>query len=323
MPQRRRPRKGSMGFWPRVRASRIYPVISTWPNSSETKPLGFAGYKAGMTRIMLVDTNPNSKTKGQQVMTAATVLECPPLSVFGFRCYKKRNFASISSVDVLAEKIEKNLSRKIALPKAAKTAEQMKKLDGAKIDYVSLLCHTNPNFKKKPEIFEMRLGGPADKQIEHAKQLLGKQFSISDVFKEGEFVDVSAVTKGKGFEGPVVRHGVKIMRPKAQQMQRHTGSLGQTEPGKVRHTVPQSGQHGFHTRTELNKKILKIAEGKDFTPKGGFVSYGNAVGTSILIEGSVPGHKKRLIRLRVPVRAPKTKLPVERKAISLTSQQGV
>ncbi|RLI21750.1 50S ribosomal protein L3, partial [Candidatus Bathyarchaeota archaeon] len=59
------------------------------------------------------------------------------------------------------------------------------------------------------------------------------------------------------------------------------------------------------------------------TPKGGFVRYGIVKGPYILIEGSVPGPKKRLIRLRYPARPPKTEITtIQVTAISLESQQG-
>jgi large subunit ribosomal protein L3 len=96
--------------------------------------------------------------------------------------------------------------------------------------------------------------------------------------------------------------------------------LGQNEPGKVRWTVPQSGQLGFQTRTEFNKKILKILDGLKM--KGGFINYGNVSGKCALIEGSVPGSNKRLIRLRFSLR-PKKVYPVDVKYISMESKQGV
>jgi large subunit ribosomal protein L3 len=64
---------------------------------------------------------------------------------------------------------------------------------------------------------------------------------------------------------------------------------------------------GYHQRTEYNKRILKIGvDGKEVTPKGGFVRYGEVKGTYLLVDGSLPGPVKRLVRLRAPVR-PRTK----------------
>jgi large subunit ribosomal protein L3 len=324
MPNMRRPVRGSHGYWPRTRASRIYPAITSWPAVADVKPLGFAGWKAGMSHAMLIETNPNSRTKGQPISTPVTVIECPPLTVFGYRVYSRSGAFSSSSVDVLAEKLSTNLGRKIPLPKAAKTAAQVAKLEKVKnISCVRLLAHTQPVFKKRPEIFELAIGGASEKQLEYAKSVLGKEIKSSDIFKPGDYVDAIAVTKGKGFQGPVKRFGIKIFRRKAQQMQRHTGSLGTTEPGKVRHTVPQAGQLGFFTRTDLNKRVVKIGSGTDVNPSGDWLRYGKVRGDYIILAGSVPGPTKRLIRLRTAMRPPRARNPVYIKSISTASMQGV
>jgi large subunit ribosomal protein L3 len=164
--------------------------------------------------------------------------------------------------------------------------------------------------KKTPEIFELEVGGKDVKEkFEFAKQLLGKEIKASDVFKQGEYVDAIAVTKGKGTAGPVKRFGVFVQSRHAKEKRRHVGTLGQEEPGKVRYTVPMAGQLGFQTRTELNKRILAMGEkGEEVTPKSGFKGYGVIKGNYMLIEGSVPGPKKRLIRLRTAIRPLKVKM---------------
>jgi large subunit ribosomal protein L3 len=80
---------------------------------------------------------------------------------------------------------------------------------------------------------------------------------------------------------------------------------------------------GFQVRTTFNLKILKIGDGKEVTPNGGFVNYGNVNGDSIIVEGSVSGPKKRLVRFRKAIRSHKKVYPVDVKEISLKSQQGV
>ncbi len=319
MPQERRPLRGSRGFYPKKRAKRIYPTLKYAPERAvqekEAKPLGFAGYKAGMTHALVTDTNPNSKTRGMEIVKTVSVLECPPLTVFGFRCYN----GGRTLTDIFSESFDKNLERKVKI-KAKKPGFDSIIIE--KVTAVRLLCHTNPPFKKKPEVFEIHLAGPAGKQVEYAKQLLGKRISAKDILKAGDYLDVSAVTKGKGFAGPVKRFGIRIHGRKARQMQRHVGSLGPREPGKIRPTVPAAGQLGFQTRTELNKRILKIAEPKDIAIKGGFINYGLPKNECLIIEGSVPGPKKRLIMLRPSIRPPKTRHPVEIKYISLESKQG-
>jgi len=316
MPYRKRPTRGSKAFYPKKRARRIYPRVNSWLKLKEAKLLGFSGYKVGMTHVMVTDTNPNSKTKGQMISRPVTVLECPPISVLGFRCYKKNK----TSFDVFSESFSKNLSRKIKISKTPKKIdEQINKLP-KEISRVNLICHTNPFFKKKPEIFEIALGGNIEEQLKYSKEFLGKEIKISEVFKDGDLIDVTAVTKGQGFQGPVKRFGVTIHGRKSQQMERHVGSLGQNVPGKVRWTVPQAGQLGFQTRTEFNKRIIKILDGLKI--KGGFVNYGDVSGDCVLLEGSVPGSKKRLIRLRFAIRPKKSFLP-DVKYVSMESKQGV
>ncbi len=315
MPKIKRPRRGSMGYWPRKRAKRIYPRVKTWPKSSEPGPLGFAGYKVGMTHVMLIDTNTNSKTKGQMISKPTTVLECPPLFVMGIRAYYDS-----TSADVFYDKPHKNLSRKIKVSKKPKT--DLAKLEGKEFAYINIMCHTQPPFKKKPEMFEIALGGKVGEQLEFAKNNLGKEIKVADIFKEGDVIDVNAVTIGKGFQGSVKRFGVTIQTRKVEQAHRKTGAHGQKEPGKIRPEIPQPGQLGFQTRTEFNKKILKIGSGTDINPKGGFVNYGLVKNDYILVEGSIPGHRKRLIRFRDAIRYHKTKYPVDIKYISVESKQG-
>jgi large subunit ribosomal protein L3 len=130
--------------------------------------------------------------------------------------------------------------------------------------------------------------------------------SVEEVFKNGQFIDVTAITKGKGFQGPVKRWGVRILQHKGRKTKRGVATLGPWGPGRVLYTVPRAGQMGFHQRTEYNKRILKIgAMGKDVTPKGGFLRYGIIKNSYVIISGSLPGPAKRLIRLRYPARSPK------------------
>jgi len=286
--------------------------------------LGFAGYKAGMSHAMIIDTNPNSRTKGQLVSIPVTIIDCPPLGVLGFKCFSKTVNGKKDVATVLAEKMDKNVARKWGVQKIRQQAEQLKSIEGRKIDSVMLLVHTKPGFKKTPEIFELGISGNREKQLEFAKAALGKEMKAADFMKVGDFVDVYAVTKGKGFQGPVKRFGVRILGRKSQQMHRHTGALGTTEPGKIRTTVPAAGQMGSQSRMEWNKRIIKVGgDAKEVTPAGDFLRYGIIRGEPVLIEGSVPGPTKRLIRLRTAMRAPKSRFAVELKSVNLDSKQGV
>jgi len=320
MPKIKRPRRGSKAFYPKKRAKRIYPVVRSWASCKEVKLLGFAGYKAGMTHVGIIDSNPHSKSKGQVLTRSVTVLDCPPLTIFGFCAHSSYPCRVLCSV--FSEKIDKKLLRKNGSGKIKPLAEQMKKFDGVKekTKQVSLIVHTNPGFKKTPEIFEIPIGGDLDKQVEYAKQSLGKQVKFSEIFKAGEFLDVSSVTKGKGFQGVVKRFGTKLQGHHNEQGHRIIGCLGQKDPGKVRSTVPRPGQLGFQTRTELNKKVVKVDSTLEL--KGGFLRYGKLSGEAVLLDGSVPGPTKRLIRMRGAVRVKKV-LPVDVRYVSTVSKQGV
>jgi large subunit ribosomal protein L3 len=100
-------------------------------------------------------------------------------------------------------------------------------------------------------------------------------------------MDVVAITKGKGFQGPVKRWGVKLLPRKSRKTKRGVACIGPWKPARVLYTVPRAGQMGYHQRTEYNKRILKIGiDGKEVTPNGGFVRYGEVKGTYVIVDGS-------------------------------------
>jgi large subunit ribosomal protein L3 len=320
-----------MQVWPRVRAARHFARVRSWVTSTQTKdakPLGFAGYKVGMTHIIITDNRKNSMTKGEEVSMPATIIECPPLKVAGVRFYKKGYSGKEVATEVLA-KLDKEASRKIILPKK-NTEEKISSLKADDYCDVRLLVYTQPKLtgigKKKPELFELGIGGNTQDKFAYAKEKLGKELSISEVFGEGAQVDVQAVSKGKGFQGPVKRFGVKIRQHKSEKTKRGPGSLGGwSEQGHVMYRVAHAGQMGFHQRIDYNKLILKILDKpEDINKKGGFVRYGNVKNTCILVKGSVIGTANRLIRLNT-ARHPNKKFegPVPAiNYISKTSQQG-
>lgn len=317
MPHRNRPRRGTLQYWPRKRARRIYPRTRHWPQSGEAKPLGFAGWKAGMSHIQITDNNSKSQSYGKTVIKPVTIIDAPSLFVCAARAYKKTE----SGLKCTGEKWAADIPKEIHIEK--KTFPGKKAFELKDADEVKLVAATQPAkggmHKAKPEVFEIGIGG--QKKIEYAESVLGKEISAKDVFKPGEFVDVSAVTKGHGFTGAVKRFNIRIQTRKDKQMHRHVGSIGSTTPRKVDWRVPQAGQHGFHARTEFSKKIVMMDEdAKRVTPAGGFVGYG-LLKSFIMVEGSVPGPRKRLIRLRKGGRK-STAAPPEVKFISLESKQG-
>ena len=89
MPTTRRPRFGSLAYYPRKRTKKQVASIRSWARVKEAKLLGFAGYKVGMAHLMITDNNPNSMTKGTTIFCPATIIECPPLKTASIRFYKK------------------------------------------------------------------------------------------------------------------------------------------------------------------------------------------------------------------------------------------
>lgn len=314
MPGIKRPRHGSLGYYPRKRAARIYPALTTYPVEDKPKVMGFAGYKTAMFHAIVIDGRKGSNTFGQELSIPITVLECPPLKAMGIRAYQNTVDGLKVITDALAKDLPKELERKIKITgfkTEEKLADMEKNLD--KISKIRLIVCTQPKLtgieKKTPEIFELEIGGKDIKENwDFAKNMLGKDITANDITKEGELVDVTAVTKGKGMAGPVKRFGIRVQVRKAGKKRRHTGTLGQERPGKVRWTVPMAGQLGFFTRTELNKRVLKIGEkGEEITPKQGFNKYGKVKTNYLLLEGSIPGARKRLILFRPAIRPQKLK----------------
>jgi large subunit ribosomal protein L3 len=310
MSNRRRPRRGSRAYSPRKRAKKETPRLDAWPEISDgPKVQGFAGYKAGMTHALIVDYRPKSTTTGQEVQIPVTVLEVPPMRVAAVRFYVNSTYGLQTLGEVWAKNIDSLLSKRLPIPKNYDPGKAWKKIEGRDLEDIRILAHTQPKLvkgvpKKVPDLMELRIGGGTmEERVEYSKELLGKQLTFNDFAKEGDMIDVSAVTKGKGFQGAIKRWGVKLLSHKNSKHRRLYGNLGPKRPGYVRPTVPMAGQVGYHQRTEFNKRVLRFGEnGDDVTPKGGFIRYGQVVNQYVLIHGSVPGPSKRLIRLRDPVR---------------------
>ena len=336
MPKHNKPNRGSMAFSPRKRARSETPHISSWAavEGDDPKILGFAGYKVGMSHIMAVDYRKKSTTAGQEIRMPVTIVEIPPMKVIGARGYIQDTYGLRTLTEAWEKKIDKDLERTLPIPKGHNAKEAWKKMSDNDLEEIRLLVHTQPRMvtgipKKRPEIMEMAVGGGSlDAQIEFAKEMMGKEFTMSDFAQDGEMLDAIAVTTGYGFQGHVKRWGVKLLTHKNSKHRRMIGNLGPFSPGYVVSTVPQAGQTGYHQRTEYNKRLLKIGDNPDeINPKGGFLNYGLIRGNYALLHGSLPGPSKRLIRFRKAVRfhGKKTDAIVapEITMISQESQQGV
>ncbi len=101
----------------------------------------------------------------------------------------------------------------------------------------------------------------------------------ADIIVEGEWVDVTGISKGKGFQGVVKRHGFAGVGGQTHgqhNRQRHPGSLGASSwPSRVRKGMRMAGRTGGDQVKVLNLKVLKVIPENNL----------------ILVKGSIPGAK--------------------------------
>ncbi len=330
-----RPRRGSIAYSPRIRAQSEIPRVRAWPAKKEPKLMGFAGYKAGMTHVIMTDDVPNSLTSGMEISVPVTILEAPPMKVAAIRVYNNGTYGAHAIAEAWTTELDKELNRAISVPKKHDLPAALAKIDkligeGIAKD-LRVVMYTMPDKvtgipKKKPEIMENNIGGTDIKaRFEYAKTLLGKSVNIGDVFTNGDIIDVLAITIGKGLQGPVKRWGIQLQKSKHSRAGsvREIGTLGAWHPSHVSWRVPQLGQTGYHQRTEFNKRVMQIGkDGKTVTPEGGFLNYGIVRNDFIIIKGSVPGPAKRLVRIRPAIRMKKTLPAPELTYVSIESKQG-
>lgn len=128
-------------------------------------------------------------------------------------------------------------------------------------------------------------------KLENAEEYSVKDEIKADVFEAGDKVDATAVSKGKGFQGAIKRHG-QHRGPMAHgsKFHRHAGSNGSaTSPGRVFKGKKMPGQMGNVKVTVQNLEIVRV----------------DAEANLILVKGSVPGPKKALVTLRESVKSGK------------------
>ncbi len=261
-----------------------------------------------MIHIVTVDDRENTPNYGKPYFNAATVVALPKAKVFGIRIYKYEDGYHKSLYDVFDYSDDNIFKREVEAPSLK---EQLKKLDKFKDQISAISCHIYVIPKdvglsqKKPIIMEIPVvGGTIESKLEYAKSLLGKELDPSELVKPGTYIDVLGITKGKGFEGPVTRFGIKRKQHKSRKTVREVGAIGPWKPGAVTYTIPRAGQRGFHQRTEYNHRILMIGEEGEnpITPRGGFPHFGVIKGKYIVLKGSLPGPAKRPVVVRLPLR---------------------
>merc|ERR1712013_549506 len=186
-------------------------------------------------------------------------------------------------------------------------------------DVVRLICHTQMMGKlkmlrqKKAHVMEIQInGGDIVEKIAFCKGKLENEIPITDVFNTNDMCDTIAVTKGRGTEGVITRWGITRLPRKTHRGLRKVACIGAWHPARVGFTVARAGQHGYHHRSEVNKKIYRIGAAgdekscmteadlteKSITPLGGFPHYGVVNEDWLMVKGALVGTKKRVLTLR-------------------------
>lgn len=114
---------------------------------------------------------------------------------------------------------------------------------------------------------------------------VGKQITVGDVFKDGEIVDVSGVTIGRGFQGVVRRHGMKgqPMTRGTHEVRRHVGAVGCRKfPGRIFKNKKMPGRMGGDNVTVQNLKVVGVKPEENI----------------ILVRGGIPGARGSLVVIR-------------------------
>jgi len=122
------------------------------------------------------------------------------------------------------------------------------------------------------------------KEVRNGENInLGEEINVT-LFKEGETVNVSGISKGKGFQGGVKKHGFagRNRTHGAKHEERQIGSVGQRFPQRVIKGRKMPGRMGYDRVTVKNLKIVKI----------------DSENNLIVVKGAIPGHRGTLLEIR-------------------------
>ena len=128
-------------------------------------------------------------------------------------------------------------------------------------------------------------------RFDNAEEYSVKDEIKADIFAEGDKIDATAVSKGKGFQGAIKRHGQsRGPMTHGSKYHRHAGSNGAcSDPSKVFKGKKMPGHMGHRQVTVQNLEIVKVDTDNNL----------------ILVKGAVPGPKKSLVTLKETVKAAK------------------
>ncbi|XP_075396024.1 large ribosomal subunit protein uL3-like isoform X1 [Tenrec ecaudatus] len=333
---------GALGFLPRYRSSRQGGKVKSFPKDDASKPVhltAFLGYKAGMTHIVREVDRPGSKVNKKEVVEAVTIMETPPMVVVGIMGYVetprglrtfKTVFAEQISDDECKRQFYKNWhkSKKKAFTKYCKKWQDDKGKKQLEKNFSSMkkscpvmraIAHTQTRLhllcQEKAHLTEMQVnGGSVAEKLDWARE---KLVPVYQVFGQDEMIDITGVTKGKGYKGVTSRWHTKKQPRKTHRGLRKVACIGVWHPARVAFSMAHAVQKGYHHCTEINK-IYKICQGylvkdgkliknnasmdydlsvKSNNPLGDFVHYGEVINDFVMLKCGMVGTKKRVLTL--------------------------
>ncbi len=125
-------------------------------------------------------------------------------------------------------------------------------------------------------------------RVENAGSFTIGQEVLADLFTEGDKVDITGISKGKGFAGVIKRHGQKKgPESHGSRYHRRPGSMGSnTSPGRVFKGKNLAGHMGHEQVTIQNLEVIKIDTERNV----------------LLVKGAVPGPKKGLLTIKKTIK---------------------
>ena len=147
----------------------------------------------------------------------------------------------------------------------------------------------------KPVIGHAKKAGTSPKKFvkevvnDEATYNVGEQIKV-DIFSAGDIVDVTGISKGKGYEGVIKRYNHAMIREThgAGPVHRSVGSLATTgrNNGRIEKNTPMPGHDGVLKTTNQNLEVIKVDAEKNY----------------MLIKGNVPGPKRGLVVVKTTVK---------------------
>jgi len=129
---------------------------------------------------------------------------------------------------------------------------------------------------------------------------VGQTLGAADIFQDGQFVDVSATSKGSGFTGVMKRHnfaGAGTVGHGTHEAKRHGGSIGMNmTPGHTPRGMKMPGQYGNKKTTILNLRVVRVLSDENI----------------VLLDGGVPGPRNGFVTVKGAIKKATTPLPEPR-----------